>query len=260
MNQRLPNWRPRRAVTTFHDLFVMTNDYATPEFRERFTTLARDAAKRSDLIIAVSQFTADQVHDLLHVERERLRVVHHGVDLPPAVSPLAREPIVLHVGAIQKRKNTPRLIEAFRKLPSPWRLVLAGSLGYGAEEILKESGARIEVTGYLTTAALRDLYQRASIFAFPSLDEGFGIPALEAMAHGLPVVASDTSALPEVCGDAALLVDPTSVEEIAGALMKLASDADLREELTLRGLARAAQFPWSAAVHGTWRVYQELAD
>ena len=260
MNQRLPRWKARRTVTTFHDLFVLTSEYSTPEFRQRFSDMARDAASRSDLIITVSQFTADQVSSLLHIEPAKLRVVHHGVDPPgrPLVS--RREPIVLHVGAIQKRKNIARLLQAFRSMPQPWRLVLAGSAGYGADEILKNIDDRVEVTGYLTAEQLEDLYGRASIFAFPSLDEGFGIPVLEAMAHGIPVIASNTSALPEVCGDAALLVDPANVDELAGALWRLSEDGNLRSELQGKGAARAAHFPWSKAVEGTWRVYQELSN
>ncbi|HYP06802.1 MAG TPA: glycosyltransferase family 1 protein [Bryobacteraceae bacterium] len=261
MNQRLPRWRARRTVTTFHDLFVLTSEYSTSEFRTRFTALARDAAERSDLIIAVSQFTADQVCSLLRIEPARLRVVHHGVHLP-STTPLAldkREPLVLHVGAIQKRKNTSRLIEAFHAMPHPWRLVLAGSAGYGADEILRNAGDRVEVTGYVTASELHKLYSRAAIFAFPSLDEGFGIPVLEAMAYGVPVIASNTSALPEVCGDAALLVNPISVDEIAAALTQLATNRTLAHELARHGKARAAQFSWAAAVTRTWNIYNELS-
>lgn len=258
MNQRLPQWRARKTVTTFHDLFVLTSEYSTPEFRQRFSAMARDAAARSDLIIAVSQFTADQVSDLLHVEPARLRVVHHGVHLPDPREELSREPIVLHVGAIQKRKNIARLIQAFRILPKPWRLILAGSAGYGAGEILEGVGDRVEVTGYVNADELASLFRRASIFAFPSLDEGFGIPVLEAMAHGVPVIASKAAALPEVCGDAALLVNPAEVEEIAAALRKLSEDEILREHLRRKGADRAAKFSWSNAVAKTWQTYQEL--
>jgi glycosyltransferase involved in cell wall biosynthesis len=259
LNQRLPKWRPKRSVTTFHDLFVMTGEYSTPEFRERFTKLAREAASNSDLIITVSQFTATQVHHLLNVDRSRLRVVHHGVRLP-SIRNTSREPIVLHVGAIQKRKNIARLIEAFRSLPQAWRLILAGSAGYGCEEMLSVAGERVQVTGYVTDEQLAQLYQRASIFAFPSLDEGFGMPVLEAMAHGIPVIASNSSALPEVCGDAALLVDPVRTDQIAAELLRLATEPNLRNDFSTRGLARASQFSWTAAVEKTWGVYRELLD
>jgi glycosyltransferase involved in cell wall biosynthesis len=262
LNQRLPTIRPRRTVTTFHDLFVLTGDYSTPEFRRRFAEQARRAAAESDRIITVSEFTAAQVHQLLGVERSRLRVVHHGVHIPQP-SLLAREKIILHVGAIQARKNVGRLIQAFETIPADWRLVLAGSAGFGAEEILRGIAAspardRISVLGYITADALADWYARSTILAFPSLDEGFGIPILEAMAAGLPVLTSNRSALAEVAGDAALQVNPESVEELAEALRRMISDEHLRGDLKQKGLARAAEFAWPKAVEGTWKVYREL--
>ena len=118
-------WRSQFTVTTFHDLFVMTGDYSTPEFRERFTRLAKDAAARSDRIISVSKFTATQVHELLGVEWDRLRVIHHGVRMPvDHASP--REKIVLHVGAIQKRKN---IAASDRGIFALARTLAAGSCG-----------------------------------------------------------------------------------------------------------------------------------
>lgn len=264
LNQRLPRVRFRKAVSTFHDLFVLTGDYSTPEFRRRFQQQARQAAERSDLIVTVSEFTARQVEQLLGVERARLRVIPHGVRFP-ACAPLEerRENLILHVGAIQRRKNVTRLIQAFHALGPDWRLALAGSFGFGAAEILREiqmSPRRhsIQVLGYVSPQELAGLYARARIFAFPSLDEGFGMPVLEAMAWGLPVLTSNRSALPEVAGDAALLVDPTDADAISAALLELTSDEGLRRELAGRGKTRAAAFTWQAAVAKTWSVYWEL--
>lgn len=264
LNQRLPAARYPLRAATFHDLFVFTAEYSTPEFRERFQRLARLAAGRADLILCVSRFTASQVEDLLGVPASRIRVVPHGVHLPANAPPVAREPLVLHVGAIQRRKNLARLVAAFEKAaPPPWRLVLAGGTGYGAEEVLERirrssAAARIEVRGWLPDAQIDQLYWRASILAFPSLDEGFGIPALEAMARGLPVLSSNRAALPEVCGDAALLVDPLREDEIAEALQLLIRDEALRRRLAEAGRVRAALFPWSRTVEETWRAYREL--
>jgi len=262
LNQRLPRVRFRHAVTTFHDLFVLTGDYSTPEFRRRFGEQARLAAAESARIICVSAFTARQVEQLLGVERERLRVIHHGVRLAPA-EPRQREEIVLHVGAIQRRKNVERLVEAFETLEPDWRLVLVGSAGYGSERIfrrIEESRRRenIHVTGWVAPDELAAWYARASILAFPSFDEGFGIPVLEAMAAGVPVVTSNGSALPEVAGEAALLIDPARSEQLAEALRRLASDAELRARLVRRGRLRAAQFTWGEAVQKTWSVYNEI--
>jgi glycosyltransferase involved in cell wall biosynthesis len=174
--------------------------------------------------------------------------------------------LILFVGAIQRRKNVARLVKAFERLPQekPWRLVLAGApTGYGAVEELRavEDSPRradIDVMGYVSSSTLEDLFQRASIFAFPSLDEGFGMPVLEAMAHQIPVVTSTRSALPQVAGDAALLVDPEDTDALSVALGRLATDEGLRKDLIRRGVERARQFTWKAALERTWAVYQEL--
>jgi glycosyltransferase involved in cell wall biosynthesis len=262
LNQRLPRLPLKRSVVTFHDLFVLSGEYSTPDFRARFAAQAREAATGADAIIAVSEFTKSQVTALLGVDARKIRVVHHGIR-ELALRPAPREKIILTVGAIQKRKNTARLLEAFESVDAAWSLVIAGSAGFGSREILdrmesSRARARIVVTGYLSQAELAGWYSRASVFAFPSLDEGFGMPVLEAMAAGIPVIASNRSALPEVAGDAALLVDPQDTPAIANALGQLTRDEDLRAELAARGLARARLFTWERAVRETWEVYQNL--
>jgi glycosyltransferase involved in cell wall biosynthesis len=266
LNQRVDRVRAKRIVSTFHDLFVLTGDYSTHDFRVRFTEQARGAAERSDLIIAVSQFTADQVVNVLGVEPSRVRVVHHGVRRPATPPPddHARENIVLHVGAIQYRKNIHRLVEAFERTPPDWRLVLVGpETAYGSLEILERiarSARResIELTGYIEVERLDELYARARVFAFPSLDEGFGMPVLDAMAHGVPVLTSNRSAAREVAGDAALLINPLEVDSIAGGLLRMVHNPALRNQLRTAGLARSSEFSWEKAVDATWRVYEEL--
>lgn len=261
LNQRIDSTRYRRTLSTFHDLFVLTGDYSTAEFRQRFAAQARLAAERSDLIIAVSAFTAAQVRDLLNVEASRIRVVHHGVSPPTVLGPIAREKMILFTGSLQHRKNVLRLIEAFEHATPPdWTLVLAGSTGFGAEEILQRASQnqRIVVTGYVSNDELNRLYSRAAVFAFPSLDEGFGMPVLDAMARGVPVLTSNKSALPEVAGEAALLVEPGSVDSIEAGLRKLIEDEALRTELSTKGVERAKQFSWGKAVEETWQVYAEL--
>lgn len=259
LNQRLPKRRFRRQVATFHDLFVLTGDYSTPEFRERFAMQAREAAAGADLVIAVSAFTASQIEEYLRVPESRIRVIHHGVVGRP-IPDLPREKIVLCVGAIQRRKNQAMLIRAFRALPKEWTLVLAGSQGYEAAEAVAEAASsdRVRITGYLTDDQLGEWYARASIFAFPSLDEGFGMPVLEAMDAGIPVIAGNCSALPEVCGDAAELIDPRSENDLASALVRLATDEARRTELVARGLDRAKQFRWENAVAETIAAYRKL--
>lgn len=260
LNQRLPRLPLRRAVATFHDLFVLTGDYSTPEFRARFADQARDAAARADAIITVSEFTKSQVVSLLKVDPESIRVVHHGIRALHSAA-ATRENMILSVGAIQKRKNIARLVEAFECVAADWRLVLAGSEGFGAAEILARIAAspareRIQVTGYVAPEHLAEWYSRASIFAFPSLDEGFGMPVLEAMAAGIPVITSNRSALPEVAGEAALLVDPERTEALAEALRALVGDPDQREVLAQRGRLQAQQFTWDKAIRQTWDLYR----
>jgi len=190
--------------------------------------------------------------------------VPHGVRMPAHQASAQRENLILFVGVIQRRKNVARLVKAFESLPAGWRLGLAGATeGYGAVEELRaveESPRRVDIDllGHLSTEQLTGLYARARIFAFPSLDEGFGMPILEAMAHGIPVITSRSSAMPEVAGDAALLVDPLNVDELANGLIRLAGDPALREDLIARGRERALQFTWDSAVAKTWGVYEKV--
>ena len=262
LNQRLPSMRLPAAVVTFHDLFVMTGDYSTPQFRARFTAQARDAARRADSIIAVSEFTKRQVVALLGVPEARVRVVHHGAR-QLAFPNIAREPVILHVGALQARKNIARLVEAFEALGENWRLVLIGAAGFGAAAIRERiarspARSRIEMPGYVTPAELARWYARATVFAFPSLDEGFGMPLLEAMAAGTPILTSNRSALGEVAGDAALLVYPEDTAQLAAALRQLTGDRELREDLARCGKVRVQTFTWEKAVRETWEVYRKL--
>jgi glycosyltransferase involved in cell wall biosynthesis len=269
LNQRVDLRQGKKVISTFHDLFVMTGEYSSADFRKRFTRQARDAARRSDLIIAVSEFTKSQLISQLNVSPDGIRVIPHGVHLPESILPQnQRDNIILCVGALQIRKNVVRLLEAFERLPMAlardWKLVLAGSTaGYGAAEIIRriENSPRvlqIQLHGYVTDAELKDLYRHAAIFAFPSLDEGFGIPVLEAMAHGTPVVTSNRSALPEVAGDAALLIDPDQSDEIAAALQRLIEGDALRTSLATAGIARAKLFPWERTVSETYALYRSV--
>lgn len=266
LNQRLPRRRFKRQIATFHDLFVLSGEYSTPQFRQRFAAQAREAAAGADLIIAVSAFTAGQVERYLDVAPDRIRVIHHGVlsrALPHALPDVAREKVVLCVGALQRRKNQATLVRAFRALPPGWKLVLAGSAGFAADEVMTEIAASprkadILVTGFVSDTELAEWYGRASIFAFPTRDEGFGMPVLEAMSAGLPVIAGSGSAITEVCGDAAMLVDPEREDELAEALVHLSIESEFRHTLVSRGLEHARLFTWDKAVKSTLAVYREL--
>ena len=156
-----------------------------------------------------------------------------------------------------------RLVEAFEYLGSEWKLVLAGTLWLRFGSHARTYRAQSSQAGYSGArlcyrSELEDLYRRASILAFPSLDEGFGMPVVDAMARGVAVLTSNVSAMPEVVGHAALLVDPSDVRSIADGLCRLATNSELREILIRAGLTRAKDFSWEKSVAATWQVYQEL--
>jgi glycosyltransferase involved in cell wall biosynthesis len=274
--QRPPAFHFQKEVVTVLDVFPITGrDYSTPDFQKRFSALLRQAVRRAVRIITLSKYTADQL--VLHcgVAREQIRVIPAGVDLPERVLDLeerqrereqfvgAGNEMVLAVGAIQTRKNTLNAVRAVASLPANYKLVLAGGNGYGSEAVydfIRSAGleSRVKLLGYVTDDRLRLLYQAASLFLFPSLEEGFGLPVLEAMAHGVPVVASATSSLPEVGGDAALYVDPRNPKDMAEKIRRSVEDVDLRTGLTERGLARARQFTWRRTAEQTLQVYDEV--
>ena len=275
LNQRLPEGIRAPRVATFHDLFALTGEYSTLEFRRRFARLARETAGLADHIIAVSAHTAEQVAERIGYPRSQITVVHHGAEplripsQPRCEAILAdlgiKRPFILHVGTLQVRKNIERVVEAFEATGGNNRLVLAGSSGFGADRIearIDRSALRdrIHLTGHVSDDALACLYASAEVLLFPSLEEGFGLPVVEAFSAGLPVITSNSSALAEVAGDAAELVDPLNSDEIAGALTRLLGNESLRAELRRKGNARAPRFTWERCAAKTWQVYQAMTS
>jgi len=274
--QRPPAFRFRREIVTILDIFPLTGrDYSTPEFQRKFSALLREAVKRAARIITLSEYTADQLARHCNVGRERISVIPAGVDLPaeslPAEDRLRERErlvgkgheMVLSVGVIQTRKNTINALAALALLSPKYRLVLCGGEGYGAKAVfdyIRAAGleSRVIYLGYAPPDRLPVLYQAASVFLFPSLEEGFGIPVLEAMAHRLPVVTSQTSSLPEVGGDAALYVDPHDRADIADKVVRAVEDANVRNDLIRRGRERAQKFTWRRAAERTCEVYEEV--
>ncbi len=234
----------------------------------------RAAARRADLVITGSQAAADELAEHTQLGTSRLRVVPYGVDLAPADPSalgrfgLAGAPYVLWVGSLEPRKAVGTLVAAMARLlrggaaPAGTRLVLAGYAGWqnasllGAEDLAQLGPALLRL-GQLKAAELSALYAGATVFAFPSRHEGFGLPVLEAMAAGAPVVASDIPALREVSGGAAFLVPPGDVGAWAGALAELLSHPEQRGRLAEKGRSRAAQFSWEAMGAATLAVYRE---
>jgi glycosyltransferase involved in cell wall biosynthesis len=232
-------------------------------------------ARRADRVIAISQASARDIEQHLRVRGERIDVIPLGYAGPPPVAPsdepdlrarlgLGEGPIVLNLGAKKLHKNQLRLIQALprvRERVPDARLVLAGAnTPYSAQlhaeaERLGVAGA-VALPGFVPEPDLEALYAAASAFVFPSLNEGFGLPVLEAMGRGLPVVTSSVSALPEVAGDAALLVDPASVDEIADATCRVLTDRELRDRLAAAGRQRVDAFTWRRTAERTLEAWR----
>lgn len=277
---------PRRIVTV-HDLSFLRY----PEFfsgRKNFwhralpiTRLLREA----DRIIAVSRNTKNDIVELIGVPEEKITVIYSGNNITKRpvdprenrefwqrqglAAPNQSEftPFILYLGNIEPRKNIRGLIAAFNILRSqsdrPYRLILAGAGGWKNQKIYADWAASpyhndIKFLGYISRPEKEILYSTAAAFAYPSFYEGFGFPPLEAMAYGVPVVASNVSSLPEVVGDAALTVNPDKASELARALQAVLSDAALRERLIKNGYARAALFSWDKAAAEYLSIFQEL--
>ncbi|NLN92078.1 MAG: glycosyltransferase family 4 protein [Candidatus Hydrogenedens sp.] len=234
-------------------------------------------AQKATRIFVDSEATARDVEELLSIPSSRIDVIPLGVDntFRPASQQERKalrakidlpKDFFLFVGTLEPRKNLPTLIRAWAGLPveSP-DLVLAGRLGWkvSREELLALSGCksdRLHFLDHVPGTLLPTLYSEARAFVYPSLMEGFGLPPLEAMACGTPVITSKTSSMPEVTGDAAMLVSPTDEEELAGALEWLAGNENLREELSKKGLERAAGFTWEKTAALTLEGYKKALE
>lgn len=223
-------------------------------------------ARRARRLITVSEHTRDSLVRALRVDPERIAVTYEAADPPGTVEPdravLERygleDPFFLYVGAAYPYKNLPRLIEAFARLGGGYKLVLAGDHEtFGAALRERADASHVVFPGRVSEAELAALYGGALAYAFVSFSEGFGLPGLEAMTAGVPVVAANAGSLPEIYGDAARYCDPFDVESIAAALGDVASDEQLRTRLVALGRQRAAEFSWRRTAEQTLSVYRE---
>jgi glycosyltransferase involved in cell wall biosynthesis len=282
MAYALPLACPARSVVTVHDLSFLLFPQAFNRAKRLYLTAAtRQAVRQADAVIAVSASTRRDVVRLLGVPEEKVAVVPNGID--ETFRPIADrgrlearrqerslpEHNILSVGTLEPRKNAETLIRAYAQLKRvsaiPHKLILAGGLGWryeGLFALVEELGLQGDVLfpGFIPYDELPLWYNVADLFVYPSLYEGFGLPPLEAMACGVPVIASHASSLPEVVGDAGFLVDPLDVEGLAEAMARVLGDGALRAEMRKRGLARAGQFSWLEAARGTARVYDRVLN
>ena len=273
-----------RSVLTVHDLtFMRDASSAQPQLLSFLTRVVRQSTLRATHIVADSYATARDLMELYGLPQERITTIHSGVDARFTPQPCAADeqtclrqkyglgeaPFVLTVGTLQRRKNHLTLVRAFARMlnqpgvPQDLQLVIAGGKGWLYDDVLVEVKAlglteRVCFMGFVDDADLPALYRAADVFAFPSLYEGFGLPPLEALACGVPVVTSNASSLPEVVGDAGLMVDALDVQGLAQALLRALTDMSWRAEAVVRGTQRAAQFTWQRAAQQLLEVYEQV--
>lgn len=279
-----PLTQPIPTVVTIHDVITLI----LPEYRQTlmnqlYSGLVAVGARGAAAVIADSECSKRDIVRTLAIPEERLHVIPLGVD--GTYRPVTDSAVVaamvgrwglgtdylLYFGGFDVRKNVGRLIEAYGRLSKPLRrrhrLVLAGQPRFARPPLFPDPRRQLEalglgdevvITGEVTEEDKPALYSGAAIFVYPSLYEGFGIPVLEAMACGTPVITSNTSSLPEVAGDAAVLIDPMDVEELSSGMGALLEDPQGRAEWAERGLERARQFPWSRAAQATVAVYESI--
>ena len=258
-------------VCTVYDLDFLSHPERTRrEMRRDFPKLVHAHTARANLVVTISEYSRRQVAERLSVSPARIAVCRPGVPSWIAGPVPGRSPgspgHLLFVGTLEPRKNVPALLAAYRvlaeRLPSAPHLVLAGQVTPSAEAWIAETQAaplkgRVVVEGYVTSQRRAELYAGASLVVLPSLDEGFGLPALEAMALGIPVVASSVGALPEVVADAGILIEPADVAGLAGAFESVLTAPGLAGRMREAGIARSRQFSWPESARALIRAYEE---
>src|SRR6266851_5468895 len=271
-----------RKVVTVHDLaFLEHPEYAVPSLAAYLKKIVPEAVTAADVVCTVSQEVSRTLVEHFQTPRERLVVIPNGVSphfkriTDPVLLGATRHkfglkhPLVLAVGTLEPRKNHIGLIKAFyqaqKKKRGPAMLALAGGKGWLYEETQRlveelKLEKKVRFLGRVSDLELVTLYGLADVFAFPSFAEGFGVPPLEAMACGAPIITSNTSSLPEVVGDAALLVDPHNTGELSRAITRILEDKALQEELRQKGYERVQHFTWAESARKMLSVYQQLYD
>ncbi len=272
-----PKWGPWRSVVTLHDLAFLLYPGTHTSASRAYYAATGESVRRAQRVIAVSQRTASDAVRLLGVDPARVRVVHEAAGpaftprpyeaLPPLAARLGfpiDKPYVVFVGTLEPRKNVPVLLDAFARVRDHLdaHLVLVGARGWLDEPIFAahaRSGLAdaAHFVGWIDEHDLAVLYSHAGVLVLPSLYEGFGLPVLEAMACGAPVVCSNAGPLPEVAGDAAVMLEPADPSAWAQAIRAVLTNPRRAQDLRARGLRRAAQFSWHATAEATRDVYRE---
>lgn len=258
------------SVATIHDISPIVHpEWFSTKYVALYRLLTAHAVRSSDRIVTVSEFARDEIVERYPKARGKTVPIHNGVtprdwDAGEAVEALAGRDFLLFVGAMNPRKNLRTLVESYQQyreqVTDPVALALAGPKRdvFESEGLPRIDG--VQTLGFVPETRLTWLYGNATAFVFPSLYEGFGLPILEAMSAGTPVVTSDRGAMTEVAGDAAMLVDPERRGSLTDALERLTTDGELRARLAAEGPSRAAEFTWKRAAEETMQVYREVAD
>jgi glycosyltransferase involved in cell wall biosynthesis len=259
------------VVLTVHDIsYELHPEFFGRSERLRGKTLIRDGARRARFVVTVSETSRTDLIERYGLPDDRVVAIHNGVDwrfldVPERpLGPIGDRPLrVLALGTLQPRKNLARLLEAVRVAAAarPMHLRVVGPDGYQAATIRDalQGSADVEIVGYVGDDELVDQYTGSDMLVYPSIYEGFGLPVVEAMACGVPVITSTGGSLPEVAGDAAVIVDPYDVAAIAAAILRVADDTELRADLVARGRARARHFSWAASADRHIQLYREAA-
>jgi glycosyltransferase involved in cell wall biosynthesis len=273
-----PLFCPVPSVITIHDLAFLSFPQTFRRLNRTYLTWAtRVSARRASRILAVSEATKQEIVRLLGVSPEKIVVTYDACDerfAPPDPAALAEfrtraglpERFILFLSTLEPRKNVPTLLDAYARIASSTDapLIIGGGKGWLYDEIFAKAealnlGNRVRFVGYIEHAEQPLWYAAATAFVLPSLYEGFGMPLLEAMACGTPVVSSTSSSLPEVVGDAGLMVPATDADALGTALLRLLNDAELRAELRERGLRQAQRFSWRQTAERTLAVYADAS-
>jgi glycosyltransferase involved in cell wall biosynthesis len=259
------------VVLTVHDIsYEIHPEFFSRTERWRGRMLIRDSARRARTVVTVSETSRRDIIERYGLAEDRVIAIHNGVsqrllDVPaPKLESIDDRSVrLLALGTLQPRKNLARLVDAVRiaSKTRPIQLRVVGPNGYQAEVIRQrlDGAAEVEVVGYVSEESLVDEYRRADMLVYPSLYEGFGLPVVEAMACGVPVITSTGGALPEVAGDAALIIDPLDEVAISEAILRLADDIELRRDLIGKGRVRARQFTWGRSAERHIQVYRDAA-